>query len=593
MNKLIHRLSPHNFFQMNRLTQTVVFLVLFWPLAQLFAQQNPCLCIDTESRPCATAGTRASVKYTKNGTRSINYAIASDPAPAADALANFPGARYKAFWIFGDGNFAYYPHSYPESDALSLSQPYIYRRSGNYKLEALLTEKKSNTKPPARTIRAVEIKSAPPGPGSPFSKQLSGNLKTADILPSDSMRPHNYLTAFAVSAPKDPLLSGIYFFYNSKVDGANVDAEDMHKIVDVDLPDYAGTTYFKGKTASLRNSLGNALYGMYLDYVFVPISKDKISAMPPDADFDEYRIFPILKTTLLDGLPICQFLTVVVGAEPASATSDRISAGKTLDQPTAASGSTGFYTPQKFEELTRLVSTYFDGVGISTPLFVDSTQTSYYVRGMYETRVPMIGSSDPNELEVISICPLAEGKYKVEMRVQVCNRGMLPENTVPVRIIDHTGGEFSDFQFLTDKAKLDTTLRFDATNHTWHFTWHDGLPAVFVPTDARPGEETTEVPYSPKCMEIRFSVIATLSGAQKLVQGTGLESCATFPSAKALGIPDECHFNFGIPAGQFTTGYGFACGEPPVDNCANGLLFYLLVIILLAILAWWFFKKAD
>ncbi len=569
---------------MSRFTYFLFLICLSSPIGQLFSQQNPCLCIETEQKPCSTAGSRASIKFEKSGSRTISYSVSSDPLPAVDALDNFPGARYKAFWIFGDGNFAYFPHGYPESDAATLTQNYTYRRNGNYKVEALLTEKKSNTKPPARTVRDVEIKNASPGTGTPYARQLSGNVKTADILPSDSMRPHNYLTAFAVSAPRDPLVSGVYFFFNGKVDGANVVATEMHEMVAVDLPDYAGNQYTLGNTLDLRNGLGNQLNAQFKNFIFVPITKGNISAMPGDADFSEYRIFPVLKTILRDGLPGCVFLAVVVGGTPASVNADEKSVG--INKDAAGSSLGGFFTPSKMTELNRLTIRYFDGLGLSTPLYYDSTQTPVYVRGIFETRVPMIGSSDPNELEVLSICPTGGGKYKVEMRLQVCNRGMLPEAYVPVRVIDHTAGEFSDFQFLTDKAKLDTTLRFDAASHTWRFVWHDGLEAVYVPADARPGEQPQEVPYSPKCMEVRFSIITTLLGAQKLANGEGLETCATFPSAQALGIPDECHLNFALPAGQFNPIQGFACGVPAA-SCDCGLLCMLLILVLMAILIWW------
>jgi hypothetical protein len=201
----------------------------------------------------------------------------------------------------------------------------------------------------------------------------------------------------------------------------------------------------------------------------------------------------------------------------------------------------------------------------------------------------MIGSSDPNELEVLSICPAGLGKYKVEMRLQVCNRGMLPEAYVPIRVIDHTAGEISEFKFLTDNAKLDSTLRFDAATHTWHFTWHDGLEAVYVPEDTNPGARAEQVPYAPKCLEVHFSVVTTLAGAQKLASGEALETCATFPSAKALGIPDECHMNFSLPAGSFNPILGYECKTPfPAGDCS--VLRILLLFVLALIFIWWLLK---
>jgi hypothetical protein len=160
-----------------------------------------------------------------------------------------------------------------------------------------------------------------PGPGNGFVHQLSANVKTVDVLPSDSMRTHNYLTAFAVSTPRDPVNTGIYFFYNSQVALGTQRAAIMHETVDVSLPDYAGSNYTVGTTNTLGemgNALGVELRRRYNNYIFVPITSQNFSNMPPDTDFDEYRIFPILRTLWEEeGLPKCRFLAVVVGSRSA------------------------------------------------------------------------------------------------------------------------------------------------------------------------------------------------------------------------------------------------------------------------------------
>jgi hypothetical protein len=565
--------------------------ILLGAATAVFAQSNPCLCIETESKNCATLGGRVTTPFDKNGSRAVSFSVTSDPLPAADALDKFAGARYKAFWMFGDGNFRYFAHLDSLSDVGTLNQNYTYRRNGKYRVEASLSEKKSNTKPPARTIREVEVKNTTEGAGSDFSKTLQGNNKTADVLPSDSMRPHGYRTAFAVSAPKDPSNTGIYFFYNALVSGSTVSATPLvHERVDVNLPDYAGGPYTEGLTSALGNSLGTALQTKFANYIYFPIPAGSMGRLP--ADFTEYRIFPILKTIWTNKLPKCQFLAVVVGSSAVvNIEVEGFSAGarQAQDPGTPTTVST-FYTPEKIEALqSSMINTLGDDFSLDAPIAFDTFQKPIYLRGIGQATVPMVGSIDPNELEVISICPKDAGKYTVTMRVQVCNRGEIPENYVPVRIIDHTGGEISDFQFLNpDPAKLDS-LSWDATNRTWRFVWKDGLPGVYTPGDLPPGAKGA---YEPQCMEVYFTVTTTLAGAQKLMAGEGLESCATFPGASAIGIPDECHYNFEVN-GTFTAANGYACGDPDTGGFSCNWLCILLILCILAILIWWWFWKKD
>ena len=557
---------------------TLILFCLASALIHVTAQQSPCMCLHTENRACNTqSSTTFSTPFSHN-SRSIGLEISDDP----QTLDPFAGARYKAFWIFGDGNFAYFPHQIAEQDRLTLRQNYTYRRSGRYTSEAVLSEKKSNTRPPVRDRRIIQIgTNVAPGSGTPFVQQLAGNVQTADILPSDSMRPHRYLTAFAVSAPKHEANSGIYFFFNSKVGGGTSQAAPMHALVDVNLPDYAGTNYTHGLTSSLTNQLGIELRREFNNYVFVPINSSNFGSMPPDADFNEYRIFPILETIWSLELPKCRFLAVIVGNR---AVYDKQKGSAQDPVPN------DFFTLKKLAELERLSGVHFNEIMLDSPAYFDSTQSPVFIRGIHEVDVPMVGSIDPNELEVMSICPLKDGQYEVKMRVQVCNRGIISVSPVPVRLIDHTGGQFSDFNFLPEFANLTPTLTRDNATHTWKFV-HAGLVGVSTPEDL--GADNVAKPYEPQCMEVFFTLKTGIEGVRKLLSGEALECCATFPGAN---FPDECHFNFPIDESRFTPRNGFNCGtdksENPVDN-ECGLLCILLILVLLAILMWWFFKRND
>ncbi len=565
----------------------LTFLFISWLSTSIAvqAQESPCLCVGTESRTCTTHSSATATTPFPIASRNVSLEISDSPT----SLDTFEGARYKAFWIFGDGNFAYFPHREFSLDNRTLRQEYVYRRSGRYTTEAVLSEKKSNTRPPVRDRRIIQVGGnlIPGTTGTPFVQQLSGNAKTADVLPSDSMRPHEYLTAFAVSAPKSPSNSGIYFFYNSKVDAGSIIAAAMHEFVDVDLPDYAGTTVLQGLTSALANPIGDAVKRQFNNYIFVPITSTNFGSMPADADFTEYRIFPILKTIWTSSLPKCRFLAVIVGNQSIATSDKEIKDGRVLPETTAR---VSFFTAEKLAELERLNRNYFDGRGLNSAFYIDSTQTEVYVRGMYEVDVPMVGSIDPNELEVVSICPLEAGKYLVKMRVQVCNRGIIPVSNIPIRLIDHSQGLFSDFAFLTDSATLTPTLTFDSGTHTWRFV-HGGLNGVSTPEDL--GSNSRSTPYEPKCLEVYFTLKTNLAGVKKLFSSNPLESCATFPGSN---FPDECHFNFPVDSTKFTPKYGYNCGgggSVPPTNCCCGMICFLLIAVILAILLWWFLKKND
>jgi hypothetical protein len=553
----------------------------FFSAQDAAAQPNPCLCMPAEAANCNPG---PPMNFNAAG-RTVQMRVVDIPR----SLDNFPGARYKAFWMFGDGNFRYYPHRDSLGDVGTLTETYTYRRGGNYVVGTALTEKKSNTKPPLRdrTVRVLSVPNvATPVPNSPFEVTLSANNKTADILPSDSLRLHEYETAFAVSLPRDAANTGVYFFFNGQISGSDVNAALMHEFVALNLPDYAvGSAYTTGTVASLGGYWNRELGRKFQHYVYVPISSSNWSAMPTDTDFTEFRVFPILKTVwntaLPTGLPKSRFLAVVVGNRVAERP------GFKDGKPTSAGNLQGqsFYTEDKLAELDRLRGLYFPNANIQEPIYFDSLQNPIYLRGMYEATVPMVGSIDPNELEILSICPKEGGKFEVKLRLQVCNKGIIPENDVRVRLIDHTGGSLTDLVFSASPAP---SLNYDAASHTWKFSLPGGLEAVLEPTDLLPG--TSDKAYEPKCKELYFSLTANANAVQQLAAGNALEMCVTFASS---GLPDECSYHFDLQPTRSILKQGYKCGEH--DNvCGSGncgILCLLLVLVLVSVLIWWFFNK--
>ncbi len=95
----------------------VFFFLIASPFFKLFSQDAPCLRITAtggaaavESSSCSTLP--AAGPFVLPGNRA-NFQIYDNPRTlnAVNQLA-----RYKAFWIFGDGNFAFFPHGTLEDD---------------------------------------------------------------------------------------------------------------------------------------------------------------------------------------------------------------------------------------------------------------------------------------------------------------------------------------------------------------------------------------------------------------------------------------------------------------------------------------------
>lgn len=575
--------------------QSVLIVSCLICLGNLAAQRSsPCLCdplwelAKCDQLPTFTTATPGLITPAHNR---LTLSIKDDPQ-SLDAYAD---ARYKAFWIWGDGNFRHFTHGDKEADLQTYTQVYNYPLAGDYNPIVVLTEKKSDKQPPGRTQRNVKINDTRYNPDA-FVRRLNVSGKTADIFSTEDLRSDTFPTAFVISAPKNFVNIGMFLFYNSvfnKGKGAYLPAQ-VHSIQSTELPAYvkkAGLVEKKGTMLQLKDDtelmqmlsggVYTALKDSFDNYIFLPMNGAALENMP--RDFDEYRFFPILETIWPDTLTESQFLLLVAGTERPS-----------------LNGEDPFYDEKKISSLSQILTGFFSNMDTTgnapPPIITDfrlgtatdeqGNSSQVYVRGADQKRVPLVGSIDPNELEVLKICPKDSGKYVVTMRLQICNEGYLFENEIGVRLVDY-GNYFTNL-ILPDsiQSQISAFRQDTATFHQWTFTWNKHLEGIYDP--ANPNDE-----YAPQCADFEFTVETDWAGVQKLQSGEGLEMCVKF----SMAIPEreETGFNFPI-SGIVTPLFGYKCGGgvvPGFDWCCLAWWLVAILAVLLIIFIYLYFKKKN
>lgn len=553
---------------------------------------QPCLHLNSEpNSPCITPGTAVTT-----GSNAVSFRMVPFDADLDMDVPAGVEPRYKAFWIFGDGNFRHFPSNLEYADDIAtLSQDYGFPPAyATYKTRVVLTEKKSNTSPPPDGDRPVEVQppnSKIPGwlPGSGFVTRLDAG-ETMDIFNSDLNRPE-YPTAFVVSAPKADLrISGMFFFFNNARFGSTgsfggTTIHDPTTGFSINLPNYFGTQtttvknlgvlnappYLSGFSASLRN------YENFID-VAVP---DSIRGDIP-GDFSEIRFFPVLKSVWdnnwvgdRDGdtkpdtlLPTGRYLAISVGPEPLYSKDSPDSPGKTA-----------FITE---------VSTHFDG--LSAPEFQISTDPALYIRGIKSFDVEMVASIDPNGIQILKICPLDKDKYQVTLKLEVCNEGYMHESDFTFQLTDHSN-LLSAPNFMGDPEIV--FLGEPAVN-TWKYMWDTYLEAVPYPyggVDPAKLEKPDNL-----CAQSVFMVETNWEGAQALIDGKALELCVRFKYG-----PEKCTMNSPLSSREYCREAGYDCGECPKSvvpkDCCNwifyGLVLLFLILFILIWILWALMKRKN
>lgn len=576
-----------------------ILITLLWVISLEAQRVTPCLCDPantTEKQPCHLLN--ASPSPINSSSNRITLQMKND----TNTLDKYEFARYKAFWIWGDGNYRYFPHGEKSQDESTLTQSYGYRKAGAFIPTVVLVEKKSNKQPPDRRYSSRRVSVAIPASTAnqdTFARRLNVPLKSADIFSTEDLRAGSFHTAMVVSAPKDTLSTGIFFFYNciSDAEGKQYTSAHVHDLEEGNLilPAYVPSgsvikgqmtemlTNYPDLVSMLTSTVYYNLANIYQSFIYVPVTSEALNAM--SNGFDEYRFFPVLTTVWQDTLATSNFMALVVGSQaPEGGFYDEkrlTDMHGTLD---------GFYIPQ-FDFTSERINKSALARGFEGPddfqLGVDPrfNNAPVYARGVYRTDVRIVGSIDPNELKVLKICPQGNGQYKVDMHLEICNEGYHFENSIDIKLKD-TDNHFATLQLPdTEKSKilnLNDSLYANGY-HEWSFTWKQFLADIYDTLS------TGSIEYAPHCAGFDFSIVSDWAGVQKLQKGEGLEMCVVF-SLATVKKPD-CGFNFAIE-GAVTEASGYNCGVPD-NECPCGWLCWFLIILLLLLLWWWYRQQND
>ena len=123
---------------------------------------------------------------------------------------------YKAFWIFGDGNYMKFPDDISTLDAASRSVVgYRYFQQGSYKPVVYLTEKYHNSKPPEAARAQINIaeSGASGTPIEPTVRLANLTDRKVDIDFNHNPRP-GYPMNFVLSYRRSEPVTTLLFYYN-------------------------------------------------------------------------------------------------------------------------------------------------------------------------------------------------------------------------------------------------------------------------------------------------------------------------------------------------------------------------------------------
>ncbi|MDX1912977.1 MAG: hypothetical protein SFV22_15900, partial [Saprospiraceae bacterium] len=567
---------------MQFLKTIITLFVLSFFVSPVFSQP-PCLGVNGDLfAPCPGDAGYETTVLSLSGNR-VSFSVND----AAGTLERNPGARYKAFWVLGDGNFRYFPYGTEAQDLSTYQLDYAYRSAMPHQPLVVLSERKSNTSPPRNLARTFNITGAgtmvAPGLADSFFHRLGG-YRTLDIFNHDRNRPE-YPTVFALSAPAaDQLLDSVFFFYNGekKADGTYA-AKKLHDFGFVNFPNYfqplPATTEMRisnGLPACLNvPALSSILTGRFLNYIGVRVrlgttNSDRVKNQRaaavgpiPRNLFPETRFFPALNSIweerwISNGdtlLPLGHYLAVSVGSQPLP----RIPNDK---------------FPDEINPIYVQALRYFPELDPNTLQIGEGK----FIRGIATSEVEMVASIDPNGLKVLQVCPTGQNRYEVKIRMEVCNEGYMHEKNFTFSLIDHTNGaiERPEFTVGGDKVHYNT---FDATTHTWNYNWDVFLDGVPLPEAS--AAEIAEAGNT--CDTLIFTVVTNWVGVQKLARGEGLELCVKFTHA-----PNECTLNYKLdePVSPLV---GYACGDMNAAgwNCCVPVYVTMVIVILILLLLIW------
>jgi hypothetical protein len=549
-----------------KMTRIIIFMAMalcLWQEVQ--GQDDPCLRLPGDITTNCTSEPLRSFPLGP-----INFTHIDQNAGLSSAEG-----RYKAFWIMGDGNLLFTPDgavSDREADMATLSTTYTYHRQGKYDITTVLVEKKSNGQPPDPNTRAaqmdnVSLNNIPSSSGTPFNTRIVTPYR-ADILPSSKIRLGGATTALAISTmlPQGEIPpSVVLVLFNSvRATGGSFEKADLFDTdnnLKLSKPNYADADYRKNSSTFLPNNFVTASSANgYRDVISMPVSVNPNKRI---ASFTEFRFFPLLVTKSVSpyispssnavanlnttAKGETQFLALLLE----NAATDSLNCIKTVStQPTFP------ITPISEAERAHIyyiLKTQFRQLTIGMDTNSLRLSNGMYVRGIHHQVVDVVASIDPTGLDVLSVCPIGNDKYEVDMKITVCNEGNIPEGKVEVDIFNTKGIQILNPVF-NNSNTLNSFMSSPTSNATipsWSFNYLD-LPGAY--------DYSGHYANGKNCFDRTFSYKTDWAGVQALQTGKALTATVTFNGA--LINPTQhfpcTTFKKGVPV---TPENGYNCGS--------------------------------
>jgi hypothetical protein len=587
---------------MNRFFFLTLFVFCLTHLS--IGQDGPCLHI-LQNGTEATLSANTCPLNGKHSDATSSQELVEFRHPDKTASVDDPAGWLKAFWIFGDGNFAAFTDSDKATEQLSLDIDYIYHLSGDYNVIPLMVEKKTNKIPPGSDYRKVKvIKSSTSNPTgvknnttavgiqrapTPFRKEIQ-TPDRAGILPSAKVRLGGYETALAVSAnmPSSTTQGVALLYYNSvktsdrtpfgpgeifktsavKVSQAKYTPENSHLVITATaLPDFL-------KPAETSRTYSNVL--------IQPMDVDR-GILPPA--FDEFRYFPILTTpaasgnsfntgiAALDatGMGFTQFTVLIL--QNTIANIDGPEVGFSEGQ----GGADNITESERLRIISEINANLSWLNGTFDPVTLKMNGTEKYIRGVYHITSEIVAVIDPTELRVNKICPVdhVENQFLADLTMTVCNEGNMTERKVIVNIFKAPGIVISDLQF--DSSQISSTLHLNQADTIWQFAYtkNGGLQGAYE-----------DGSYKSSCFDVHFNVKTNWTGVESLQKGKGLTAKVHFTSAVVNAI--QYFPNLEFRDAKINPKQGYNC-LPPDESC----LWLLVVLFALLLVVWWYWKNKQ
>lgn len=470
---------------------------------------------------------------------------------------------YKAFWIFGDGNYQKFANDVSHMDRASLRVNYRYGNTATYVPAVYLTERYHNDEKPEAARIAIEVTGGASTTLSDSPRRLDPATKTTDIDYNEEFRK-NYPTVFVLSHLKSDNIDRTFFFYNStRKDGVYTPTR-IASYDTTEVPAYyklAGRfeTDYDTLGGSFRNRYAGSILDVFRRSFLSCTEYNSVGSFDPTlvANLNEMRIFPVLKTENFGPgkIPVDSAVvaSVVVGTEPLT--------GDTLN---------------RIREMILSLFSSNDDVDIPFDLrfFInveENDTTVEYIRGVSFATLRVLASHDPNNLFVTKIDTISSDKYKVSFSQRICNRGEMPEIGPTLYLQDLTGGHYATLPefFNLEPGVIAKLIREEPTGSVYTM---DTLKISGVPAQ-----------YIPKCKFVHFRIETDLEGVQRLYKEDPrvLQVCIKFSNAPA-GTEPECSVNDVLKVEDLQR------LQPPlpVDNSCWILFFLALLVLILIIYAW-------